>query len=72
MMIFLGYAHIQHLVTSQSSKIVKDKAQLLAAISGYLNSDSDSTNRKNFIKQQVGVSLEETNKQLVLSLKEWA
>ncbi|MFI0430093.1 hypothetical protein [Mariniflexile sp. HMF6888] len=69
---FLGYAHIQHLVTSQSSKIVKDKAQLLAAISGYLNSDSDSTNRKSFIKQQVGVSLEETNKQLVVSLKEWA
>jgi hypothetical protein len=69
---FLGYAHIQHLVTSQSSKIVTDKAQLLAAISEYLNSDSDSLNRKNFIKQQVGVSLEETNKQLVLSLKEWA
>ncbi|HEX9600869.1 MAG TPA: hypothetical protein VF985_05225, partial [Mariniflexile sp.] len=69
---FLGYAHIQHLVTSQSSKIVKDKEQLLAAISEYLNSDSDSLNRKNFIKQQVGVSLEKTNKQLVVSLKEWA
>ena len=68
---FLGYAHIQHLANSQSTKIVKDKEELIKAISDYLNSDTDSINRKNFIQQQVGVSLEETNKQLVLRLKEW-
>ena len=68
---FLGYAHIQHLVNSQSSKVVKNKIALLNAISVYLNNDEDSVNRKNFIKQQVGVSLEETNKQLVLSLNQW-
>ena len=68
---FLGYAHIQHLVNSQSSKVVKNKIELLNAISVYLNSDTDSVNRKNFIKQQVGVSLKETNKQLVLRLNEW-
>ena len=68
---FLGYAHIQHLVNSQSSKVVKNKIELLNAISIYLNSDTDSVNRKNFIKQQVGVSLEETNKQLVLRLNQW-
>ncbi|WNH11640.1 hypothetical protein [Thalassobellus suaedae] len=69
---FLGYAHIQHLVNSQSSRIVKNKEQLIQAIIAYLNNDTDSINRKNFIKQQVGVSLEETNKQLVASLKIWA
>jgi hypothetical protein len=68
---FLGYAHIQHLVNSQSSRVVKNKIELLNAISVYLNSDTDSVNRKNFIKQQVGVSLKETNKQLVLRLNEW-
>ena len=68
---FLGYAHIQHLANSQSTKIVKDKEQLIKAISDYLNIDNDSINRKAFIKQQVGVSLEDTNNQLVLSLKEW-
>lgn len=69
---FLGYAHIQHLVNSQSSKVVKDTEQLINAISVYLNQDEDSDNRKKFIKQQVGVSLKETNKQLVLSLAAWA
>ncbi len=68
---FLGYAHIQHLVNSHSSKIVKNKTELLNVISVYLNKDEDSVNRKRFIKQQVGVSLKETNKQLVLSLAEW-
>jgi hypothetical protein len=68
---FLGYAHIQHLVNSKSSKIVKDKNQLIQAISDYLNNDTDSLNRNNFIKQQVGVTLKETNKQLVASLKAW-
>lgn len=69
---FLGYAHIQHLVNSKASKIVKSKEELLSAISYYLKNDTDSINRKNFIKQQVGESLEDTNKKLALSLKEWA
>lgn len=68
---FLGYAHIQHLVTSKSSKVVKNKEQLLVAISDYLIKDTESENRKNFIDQQVGVPLEETSKRLVQSLKEW-
>ena len=67
---FLGYAHIQHLTNSQSTKIVKDKEQLIQSISGYLNSNADSISRKNFIKQQVGVSLEETNKQLIEANKQ--
>jgi hypothetical protein len=68
---FLGYAHIQYLVNSQSSKIVYNNLELINAILVYLIKDQDSTNRKKFIKQQVGVSLEETNKQLVLSLNKW-
>ncbi|MDO6758759.1 CDP-glycerol glycerophosphotransferase family protein [Tamlana sp. 2_MG-2023] len=68
---FLGYAHIQHLVNSKSSKIVKNTKELIQAISDYLNNDKDYLNRKNFIQQQVGVSLGETNKRLVSSLKSW-
>lgn len=69
---FLGYAHIQHLVNSKASKIVKDKEALISTISNYLSNDSDSVSRKKFIKQQVGVSLENTTKELVSRLKEWA
>jgi hypothetical protein len=69
---FLGYVHIQHLVNSQASKIVMDKDALISAISHYLNNDDDAVNRKNFIKQQVGISLENTTKELVSKLKEWA
>jgi len=68
---FLGYAHIQHLVNSKSSKIVNNKEQLLKGISSYLKNDTDSVNRKNFIKQQVGVSLEDTNKRIAECLKVW-
>ncbi|MFI1745826.1 hypothetical protein [Thalassobellus sediminis] len=68
---FLGYAHIQHLVNSKSSKVVKNKDELLIAISNYLKKDTDSENRKNFITQQVGVPLEETSSKLVRCLKEW-
>ena len=69
---FLGYAHIEHLVNSNATKIVKTKAELLQAIVDYLENDSDTINRENFIKQQVGVTLESTNPQLVASLKAWA
>tara|TARA_R110000868_G_C10963746_1_gene768816 strand:+ start:1278 stop:2663 length:1386 start_codon:yes stop_codon:yes gene_type:complete len=68
---FLGYAHIEHLVTSKSTRVVKTKKELLQAISDYLTNDSDKANRKNFIKQQVGVLLEETSKHLVDALSLW-
>ncbi|WP_445734163.1 hypothetical protein [Mariniflexile sp.] len=69
---FLGYAHIQHLVNSNATKVVKTKEQLLEAISDYLIKDEDAHNRENFIKQQVGVALDKTSKELVASLKAWA
>lgn len=69
---FLGYAHIEYLVNSKASKVVKTKEALLQALADYLTKDSNTENRKKFIKQQVGVSLKETNKQLVESLKAWA
>ncbi|MEC3907348.1 hypothetical protein VOI54_09990 [Tamlana sp. 2201CG12-4] len=68
---FLGYAHIAHLVNSQASKLVKTKEALIRAISDYLETDNDKEKRKNFIKQQVGVSLEKTNSALADSLKAW-
>ena len=68
---FLDYAHIEHLVGSKASKIVKTKQELFEAISLYLNDDADKTNREKFIKQQIGVPLEKTSLRLVESLKEW-
>lgn len=68
---FLGYEHIQHLVNSKSTKVVKNKAQLLRAISDYFTEDVDEENRNNFKRQQVGVPLKETNKQLVSCLAIW-
>ncbi|WP_185956435.1 hypothetical protein [Changchengzhania lutea] len=69
---FLGYAHIEHLVNSKASKVVKSKAEFLNAISEYLVEDNGAINREKFIKQQVGVALEQTNKLLVDSIKAWA
>lgn len=69
---FLGYAHIEHLINSKASKVVKNKTELLNAISEYLIKDEDAINRENYINQQVGASLEKTNELLADSLKLWA
>ena len=69
---FLGYAHIEYLVNSKASKVVKTSEALLQAITIYLTQDLDATNRKKFIEQQVGVTLQKTSKQLADSLKIWA
>ncbi|TNJ45866.1 hypothetical protein KFZ70_10255 [Tamlana fucoidanivorans] len=68
---FLGYAHIEHLVHSKATKIVKNKTALLTAISQYLVHDNDAVCRQEFIKQQVGVPLKQTNEVLVNSMKQW-
>lgn len=69
---FLGYAHIEHLVSSKATKVVKTKEALLQAIIDYLEKDSAGKNRRNFIEQQVGVPLAETSKILVEALKAWS
>ena len=68
---FLGYAHIVHLVNSKASKVVKTKPELINAISEYFIKDGDAINREEFIKQQVGLLLKETNNVLVDTLKQW-
>ena len=68
---FLGYAHIEHLVNSKASKVVKNKTELINTISDFFIKDEDAINRKNFIEQQVGVSLKETNSILADSMKQW-
>lgn len=68
---FLGYEHIKHLVNSKSTKIVKHQKELLKSINDYLKVDTDKENREEFIKQQVGVSLEKTNEELVKELVSW-
>lgn len=68
---FLGYEHIEHLVKSNSTKIVKTEQELISAITEYLEKDLDSSNRIKFAKQQIGVPLKETCKILVNALNEW-
>ncbi|TXE12026.1 hypothetical protein FUA26_08160 [Seonamhaeicola algicola] len=68
---FLNYEHIQHLVNSKASKVVKNETALIKAISQCLSGKVDFKNRKAFINQQVGIPLKETNKQLVNSLVSW-
>lgn len=68
---FLGYEHIKYLVNSKSTKIVKHQKELLKSINDYLKVDSDKENREEFIKQQVGVSIEKTNEELVKELVSW-
>ncbi len=69
---FLGYVHIEHLVNSKASQVVKTDEALIHAIVTYLKEDYDKNYREAFIKQQIGVPLAETNKRLAKSLKHWS
>ena len=69
---FFKYKHIENVLASNSTTIVKNENELLLAINTYLsNSNLDSENRKNFIKLQIGKSLEGTSKRIAQTLLEW-
>jgi hypothetical protein len=69
---FLNYAHIENIVNSKATKVVKDETSLIEAIKTYLdNPDLDSENRMELLKLQVSKPLFETGKRIAQILKAW-
>ncbi|KIO54205.1 hypothetical protein [Flavobacterium hibernum] len=69
---FLKYAHIENVVKSNATKIVKDQEELINAINLYLdNSELDSENRKELLQLQVSKPLENTGKRIAQTLLKW-
>jgi len=51
-MAFLKYAHIENVVKSNATKIVKNQEELIKAINLYLNNSAlDSENRKELLQE---------------------
>ncbi|TBX69246.1 hypothetical protein EZL74_07685 [Flavobacterium silvisoli] len=70
---FLAYAHIENVVTSESTRIVKNEQELIESIRLYLaNPGIDAENRKQFNQLQVGRPLQGTSKHIAETLKKWA
>lgn len=70
---FLNYVHIEQLVNSKASKIVKDEIALVAAINHYLEyPNADSENRKRLLALQVSKPLEQTGKRIAVTLAKWS
>lgn len=67
---FLGYAHLQNLVKSDSSYIVKNETEYLDALNLVLNDlDKKENERNNFKNLQLGVPIEDSLIVLLESLK---
>ncbi|GIQ58554.1 hypothetical protein Flavo103_16900 [Flavobacterium collinsii] len=70
---FLNYAHIEKVVNSKATKIVKNKEELVNAINLYLeNHKLDSENRKQLLQLQVSKPLQQTGKRIADTLLKWA
>lgn len=70
---FLKYAHIENVVNSAATKIVKNQDELINAINLYLeNSKLDSQNRKQLLQLQVSRPLENTGKRIAETLLKWS
>ncbi|OXB20785.1 hypothetical protein B0A80_17815 [Flavobacterium tructae] len=70
---FLNYAHIENVVNSKATKIVKSKEELVDAINLYLeNHKLDSENRKQLLQLQVSKPLQKTGKRIAETLLKWA
>jgi hypothetical protein len=69
---FLKYAHIENVVKSNATKIVKNQEELINAINLYLNNSAlDSENRKKLLQLQVSKPLENTGKRIAETLLKW-
>lgn len=69
---FLNYAHIENVVKSSATKIVKNQEELIAAINLYLeNPNLDSQNRKQLLQLQISKSLPNTGKRIAETLVKW-
>lgn len=69
---FLKYAHIENVVKSNATKIVKNQEDLINTINLYLNNlELDSENRKKLLQLQISKSLENTGKRIAETLFKW-
>ena len=69
---FLNYRHLEYLVKSDSSLIVKNEREYLEAINLLLNNkDSKISQRELFLKQQISKPLENTSQRVALALKDF-
>lgn len=70
---FLQYPHIENVVNSNATRIVKSKDELIDAIKLYIqNPDIDLENRKKLIQLQIGKPLEGTSERIAEILRKWS
>lgn len=70
---FLNYAHIEHLVNSGATQIVKDKQPLIDALNDYLkNPEIDADKRAGLLQLQISRPLQGTGKRIAQTLLEWS
>ena len=70
---FLNYAHIETLVQSKATTIVKNSEELVAAVNLYLkNTGLDASNRREFNAMQIGKPLLGISKRIAETLLKWA
>ncbi|HSD07358.1 hypothetical protein [Flavobacterium sp.] len=70
---FLHYPHIENVVNSNATRIVKNENELIDAIQLYAEQpNTDSENRKQLIQLQIGKPLEGTSKRIATILREWS
>lgn len=70
---FLGYVHIDYVVQSNATKIVKNEHELIKAINLYLSSPStDSENRKKLLDLQISKPLQGTSKRIAETVFQWS
>ena len=69
---FLNYGHIVNVVSSNATKIAKDKQELITAINLYLeNSKLDLDNRNQLLELQVSKPLAKRGKRIAETLLKW-
>lgn len=69
---FLNYAHLTKLVESNSTDIVKNKAEFLDAINRILEkSDNKKMERVNFLDLEIGKPINGTSKRIAETLRQW-
>ncbi|MBK0370719.1 hypothetical protein [Flavobacterium agrisoli] len=70
---FLEYPHIQKVVDSQATRIVKNEQELIESINLYLDApETDAENRKKLVQMQVGGELKGTSKRITETLLKWS
>lgn len=70
---FLNYAHIENVINSKATKIVKNEDELINGVNSYLEDlKLDSENRKELLQLQVSKPLQNTGRRIAETLLKWA